>query len=47
MTARDVAALVTLGALWGASFLFIRVAVPEIGPFVLVAFRVGLVARRT
>ena len=44
MTARDVAALVTLGALWGASFLFIRVAVPEIGPFVLVAFRVGFAA---
>ena len=34
----------TLGALWGASFLFIRVAVPALGPFVLVALRVGLAA---
>lgn len=44
MTARDFAALLSLGALWGASFLFIRVAVPELGPFVLVAVRVGLAA---
>ena len=44
MTARGFAALVSLGALWGASFLFIRVAVPELGPFVLVALRVGLAA---
>jgi drug/metabolite transporter (DMT)-like permease len=44
LTARGFAALVSLGALWGASFLFIRVAVPELGPFVLVALRVGLAA---
>ena len=44
MTGRGVAALVTLGALWGASFLFIRVAVPALGPFVLVGLRVGLAA---
>lgn len=44
MTGRDLAALVTLGALWGASFLFIRVAVPALGPFVLVGLRVGLAA---
>ena len=44
MTAKDFAALVTLGALWGASFLFIRVAVPALGPFVLVGVRVGLAA---
>lgn len=31
-----------LGALWGGSFLFIRVAVPELGPFLLVGLRVGL-----
>ena len=44
MTGRSIAALVTLGALWGASFLFIRVAVTALGPFVLVALRVGLAA---
>ena len=44
MNARGFAALVSLGALWGASFLFIRVAVPELGAFVLVAARVGLAA---
>jgi drug/metabolite transporter (DMT)-like permease len=44
LNAKGFAALISLGALWGASFLFIRVAVPEIGPFVLVAARVGLAA---
>lgn len=44
MTAKDFAALISLGALWGASFLFIRVAVPALGPFVLVGLRVGLAA---
>ncbi len=33
-----------LGALWGGSFLFIRVAVPALGPFVLVELRVVLAA---
>src|SRR4028119_1636759 len=42
LTAKDFAALISLGALWGASFLFIRVAVPALGPFVLVGLRVGL-----
>ena len=31
-----------LGALWGGSFLFIRVAVEALGPFVLMELRVGL-----
>ena len=31
-----------LGALWGGSFLFIRVAVPALGPFLLVEWRVAL-----
>ena len=44
MKAKDFAALISLGALWGASFLFIRVAVPVLGPFVLVGLRVGLAA---
>src|SRR5215210_511609 len=41
---RDFAGLVLLSALWGGSFLFIRVAVPALGPFLLVELRVGLAA---
>ena len=44
MKPRDFAALILLGALWGGSFLFIRVAVPALGPFLLVELRVGLAA---
>ncbi|MCA1687206.1 MAG: DMT family transporter [Actinobacteria bacterium] len=44
MNARDLGALLLLGALWGASFLFIRVAVPALGPFALMELRVGLAA---
>lgn len=44
MGGRDLGALVLLGALWGGSFIFIRVAVPALGPFVLMELRVGLAA---
>jgi drug/metabolite transporter (DMT)-like permease len=44
MRPRDFAGLVLLGALWGGSFLFIRVAVPALGPFLLAELRVGLAA---
>lgn len=44
MKPRDLVALIFLGALWGASFLFIRVAVPALGPFPLMEIRVGLAA---
>jgi drug/metabolite transporter (DMT)-like permease len=44
MKPKDFAGLMLLGALWGGSFLFIRVAVPALGPFVLVELRVGLAA---
>jgi drug/metabolite transporter (DMT)-like permease len=44
MRPRDFAGLILLGALWGGSFLFIRVAVPALGPFLLVELRVGLAA---
>jgi drug/metabolite transporter (DMT)-like permease len=44
MGARDLAALILLGALWGASFIFIRVGVPVLGPFVLMDLRVLLAA---
>lgn len=44
MNARELAALLALGAVWGGSYLFIRVAVPELGPFPLMASRVLLAA---
>jgi drug/metabolite transporter (DMT)-like permease len=44
MRPRDFAGLIMLGVLWGGSFLFIRVAVPALGPFLLVELRVGLAA---
>lgn len=42
MKPRDLSALILLGVLWGTSFLFIRVAVPALGPFPLMELRVGL-----
>ncbi len=44
MEARDLGMLLLLGALWGASFLFIEVAVPALGPVLLVDLRVLLAA---
>ena len=44
MGARDLVALILLAALWGASYVFIRVAVPTLGPFVLMGARVALAA---
>jgi len=44
MRPRELAALAALGALWGASFLFIRIAAPVLGPFPLMAGRVLLAA---
>jgi drug/metabolite transporter (DMT)-like permease len=38
---RDIAELLALAALWGASFLFMRVAVPAFGPIALVFLRVA------
>ena len=42
MQTSDRLALVLLGALWGGGFLFVRVAVPDFGPFALVNLRVLL-----
>ncbi len=42
MRRRDAGELVALGALWGASFLFMRIGAPEFGPLPLVFLRVGL-----
>lgn len=36
--------LLVLGAVWGAAFLFIRIAVPEFGPVALVEIRVAIAA---
>ena len=44
MATRDLIDLVVLGAIWGASFLFMRVAVPQFGPVPLIAARVGIAA---
>ena len=41
MRRRDVAELLALAALWGASFLFMRVAVPAFGPIALAFIRVA------
>lgn len=41
MRTTDVAELIALAAIWGASFLFMRVAVPEFGPVALTALRVA------
>ena len=42
MKAPDLARLVFLAALWGGSFIFIRIAAPVLGPIVLVTLRVIL-----
>lgn len=44
MKARDLVDLVALGFLWGASFLFMRIAGPEFGAFALVEVRVAIAA---
>ena len=41
MSASDAIRLLLLSAIWGASFLFMRIAVPEFGPFALAASRVA------
>jgi drug/metabolite transporter (DMT)-like permease len=41
-SARDVVRILLVAGLWGASFLFIRVAAPAFGPLTLVAARTGV-----
>ena len=36
--------LLLLAAIWGASFLFMRIGAPELGPVALIAMRVGIAA---
>src|SRR5690348_6384153 len=42
MGKRDLGVLFLLGAMWGASYLFIRIAAPVLGPVVLMDARVLL-----
>ncbi|CAJ0770214.1 MAG: DMT family transporter [Ralstonia sp.] len=42
MRRSDVLELLTLAALWGGSFLFMRVAAPSFGPVALIALRVAI-----
>lgn len=42
MRRADAGVLLLLAALWGGSFLFMRVAVPQFGPFALMALRTGI-----
>lgn len=44
MTNLDRLELVLLAAIWGASFLFMRIAAPEFGAFALAELRVGIAA---
>ena len=44
MKLSDLVDLVALAAVWGASFLFMRIAAPEFGPLVLVEVRVIIAA---
>ena len=44
MRTRDLIDLFVLGAIWGASFLFMRIAAPEFGAIPLIAARVAIAA---
>lgn len=44
MTFRQTFELLALAALWGGSFVFMRAAVPEFGPIVLIELRVAMAA---
>jgi drug/metabolite transporter (DMT)-like permease len=41
---KDLIELVTLAAIWGGSFLFLRIAAPEFGPVALITVRCALAA---
>src|SRR5438309_7523391 len=44
MSAKEFGVLLALGAIWGASFMFIKVGGAEMGPFFLVEMRLALAA---
>lgn len=47
MKAADYAALLLLGAIWGLSYVFIRVAAPVLGPALLMGLRVAIASGTT
>lgn len=44
MTVRNTVELTVLGAVWGASFIFMRIASPELGPLAMTWLRVAMAA---
>jgi hypothetical protein len=44
MTTANLLRLILLAAIWGSSFLFMRISAPVLGPAVLIEYRVGLAA---
>ncbi|AZY47795.1 DMT family transporter [Bordetella avium] len=44
MQRQDFSQLLVLAAVWGGSFMFMKIAVPEFGPAALIELRVGLAA---
>ena len=44
MTARQTGMLLLLGAIWGAAFMLIKIALDDITPFTLVAVRIAFTA---
>jgi drug/metabolite transporter (DMT)-like permease len=42
MAASDLVKLLLLSALWGGSFIFLRIAVPEVGPLLTATLRISL-----
>lgn len=42
MNSKDISAILALAALWGASFIFIRIASPDLGPLTTIQWRVTL-----
>lgn len=44
MSASDIAKLIFLAAIWGGSFIFLRIAVPEVGPMLTALLRLALAA---
>jgi hypothetical protein len=47
MTAGSAVRLLFLAAIWGGSFLFMRIGAPVLGPAWLIQFRVGIAALRS
>jgi drug/metabolite transporter (DMT)-like permease len=44
LRSKDLVELITLAAIWGGSFLFLRIAAPEFGPVALITVRCALAA---